>query len=404
MPYIGQSGGAVESDQTMSEEQLFTILAVDDEPGILAFITRSLETVDRWKVIVANDGRAALEHIAQVGPPAVVVADMQMPSMSGTTLLAHVRAAHPDTSRILLTGKAEVDSAIDAVNVGEIFRFLTKPCPPAVLRAAVGAAVDRHKVLAAERVLLEQTLQGTIKTLVEVLSMTNSLSFGRAMRIRRYVADVAATLHLPAHWEIEVAAMLSQLGYVTLPAEVTEKVYRQLPLSREERAVVKRVPSVTEQLLANIPRLAVVRAILFQYETSGSVDAPPLNPAMTVGEQEIVLQGTRLLRVASDFDTLELRGNTTSAALALMQNRHHYVPEMLDALEQLSARSKRSQVVKELTLKEVQVGMVLADNLTTAAGALMVVRGYEFTHAFVERCRSYPTGWLKEPVRVLVPV
>jgi response regulator RpfG family c-di-GMP phosphodiesterase len=384
-------------------EPSFTILAVDDEPAVLSYLSRCLETVERWKVVVASGGQAALEYIEHAGPPAVVVADMHMPMMSGTTLLSRIGAAHPDTVRVLLTGHAGVDSAIDAVNVGQIFRFLTKPCEPALLRAAVGAAVDRYKVLAAERVLLEQTLQGTIKTLTDVLSMTNSLSFGRAMRIRRYVTGMSEKLKLASYWEIDVAAMLSQLGYVTLPVEITDRVYRQLPLTREETTVVNRIPLVTQQLLAHIPRLEIVRAILSEYETATvDAEAPPRDRAMTENEQRIVTQGARLLRVASDFDALESRGNSTAAALALMKRRGHYVPEMLVAIGELSA--KRDHVVREVTLQEVEVGMVLAEDLTTAAGSVMVVRGYEFTRAFVQRCHGYPAGWLKEPIRVLVPV
>jgi hypothetical protein len=160
---------------------------------------------------------------------------------------------------------------------------------------------------------------------------------------------------------------------------------------------------VTQQLLANIPRLEIVRAILSQYETStASAEAPVPDETITENEQRIVTQGARLLRVASDFDALESRGNSTAAALALMERRGHYVPEMLVAIGQLSA--SRDHVEREVTLQEVEVGMVLADDLTTSAGSVMVVRGYEFTRAFVQRCHGYPPGWLKEPIRVLVPI
>jgi CheY-like chemotaxis protein len=384
---------------------MFTILAVDDEPGNLTLLRRCLEPMDQVAIVTAEDGPAALHAMAVTETPAVVIADMHMPGMDGTTLLARVRELSPDTIRVLLTGHANVASAIDAVNVGQIFRFLTKPCHPDVLRAAVAAAIEQHKLITAERVLLEHTLQGTVKTLVDVLSLTNSVSFGRAMRIRRHVTDLAERLGRAERWQLEMAAMLSQLGYVTLPAEVAGKVYNGGTLSREEAEVVDRLPAITEQLLANIPRLEIVRAILAHYQKSPRVLAL-LTIGNGVGDQDrhLVIQGAQLLRLAADFDILEARGMSAAIASNTLRGRTgNYAREMLDALGALRAGAAGHEL-RELLLKDVEVGMVLADDLTTATGSLLVVRGYELTPSFVQRCHSYPPGWLKEPISVLVPI
>src|SRR5205823_11426086 len=114
------------------------------------------------------DGLAALEKAT--GAVAVVISDMRMPAMNGAAFLAQVRQRWPDTVRMLLTGQSEIEAAIAAVNEGQIFRFLSKPCPADQLLAAVMAAVAQHDLITAERVLLEQTLHGSIKTLTEILS------------------------------------------------------------------------------------------------------------------------------------------------------------------------------------------------------------------------------------------
>src|SRR5262249_43678615 len=153
------------------------------------------------------------------------------------------------------TGHAEVDSAIAAVNRGAVFRFLTKPCPPPELLSAVDAAVELHKTTVAEQTLLEQTLHGSIKMLTEVLSITNPVSFGRAQRIKQHVTSLLDKLELGERWQVEVAAMLSQLSSFTLPPETLEKVYYGAQLTPEEQAMLDRAPDVTEQLLGHIPRL-----------------------------------------------------------------------------------------------------------------------------------------------------
>src|SRR6185503_19614862 len=81
-------------------------------------------------------------------------------------------------------------------------------------------------------------------------------------RIKQHVSDLADKLEIRERWQVEVAAMLSQLGCIVLPAEVAEKLYYGQPLSPQEDAMVARLPAVTAQLLGNIPRLEVVRGIL----------------------------------------------------------------------------------------------------------------------------------------------
>ena len=124
------------------------------------------------------------------GPFAVIVADRSMPGMDGIQLLAKVKACSPNTVRMMLTGNADMQTAIDAVNEGHIFRFLTKPCPPESLTASLQAAIEQYRLITAERELLEKTLRGSVKVLCEVLSVVKPTAFGRASRITRYVTAV----------------------------------------------------------------------------------------------------------------------------------------------------------------------------------------------------------------------
>src|ERR1700709_97668 len=108
----------------------------------------------------------------------------QMPRMNGAAVLTRARELYPHISRVLLTGQADTSSAISAVNDGQIFRFLTKPCEREGLIAALSAAVEHHRLVTAEKVLLQETLRGAVLALCEVLALASPLAFGRSNRVK----------------------------------------------------------------------------------------------------------------------------------------------------------------------------------------------------------------------------
>jgi len=136
--------------------------------------------------------------------------------MDGIQLLSKIKALAPDTIRVMLTGNADMDTAINAINEGSIFRFLNKPCSKEVMAITLTAALAQHRLVIAERQLLEQTLSGSIQVLTEVLSLVNPAAFSRAERARRYMHHIVTSMNLGDPWQYEVAAMMSQLGCVTL--------------------------------------------------------------------------------------------------------------------------------------------------------------------------------------------
>ena len=104
------------------------------------------------------------------------------------------RETAPDTVRIMLTGFAEIQAVIEAINQGNIFRFLTKPCTTDILTRALNDGIKQFELVLAERELLEKTLKGTVQVLTEILSLVNPEAFGRASRITRYAREIAEQL------------------------------------------------------------------------------------------------------------------------------------------------------------------------------------------------------------------
>ncbi|MBE2250698.1 MAG: response regulator [Myxococcus sp.] len=376
------------------------LLCVDDEPAVLEGMKMNLRR--RFEVLTAPGGAEALELLGRDPEIAIVMSDMRMPGMDGATLLAKVRTSFPNTIRLLLTGQADLASAISAVNDGQIFRFLTKPCAPPALLAALEAAAEQHRLVTAEKVLLEQTLRGSIKVLVDVLSLTSPSAFGRANRVKKLAGELAEAVNMKERWQLEVAAMLSDLGAITLPADTIERVNTGQPLAEKELGMTKRAAELTQQLLGNIPRLEVVRAIL----SGAAVTAPWKPPAaeQALADRTTADLGAQVLKVAFDFDSLEAQGQPTGACVDLMRSRaDRYDPVVLRALEKVRASSEAHPELREVRLAALRVGMVFARDVRMTSGALLVARGYEVTPGFLERLRNFNADSVQEPLQVVLP-
>jgi len=374
-----------------------TVLCVDDEKAVLEGL--SLHLRRRFQVLTAQSGSEALAILEREPSIAVVMSDMRMPGMDGATFLTRARDVAPSAVRLLLTGQAHIDSAIAAINEGRIFRFLTKPCPPATMMAAMDAAAEQHRLLTAERVLLQETLHGAIKALTDVLAFSNPVSFGRATRIKQTVTDLAAKLEVKDAWQAEVAAMFSQLGTMTLPAETVEKIHLGFPLTPEEQRMAARAPGVAEQLVRNIPRLDMVADILAAHarrrKGNDAVAGDPRAAAI-----ELMAQ---LLRAAIDFDALDSQGSGGALVIDTMRSRlDRYEPRIVDALAELRGSEAPKVGVREVFLSLLTVGMVFVDDVKMHNGMLLVARGYEVTPGFLERVRNLKPGTVKEPLRVVL--
>lgn len=370
-------------------EQRPRILCVDDEPQVLDGLTLHLRR--RYQVHTAISGDGGLELLAAAGPFAVVLSDMRMPGMNGAEFLAEVRRRHPDATRMLLTGQADIPSTVAAVNEGRIFRFLTKPCPPDPLLEAFAAAVEQHELITAERVLLEQTLRGCIAALTDILAMTNPVAFGRATRLKAQARRLADSLETTKAWQVEVAAMLSQLGTVALPESVTERFFLGADLDPREQALVERMPEVTESLLANIPRLEEIREILRDQ-----------NAPVQKHERRPIPIGARILKVVADYDDLETAGLSSKLALDTMRCRHGmYDPEVLQAFSAMLDADDERREIRELPLHAVQDGMVFLEDVHTKTGALLVARGFVVTPSFLERTRHFAKDLVPGNLRVM---
>lgn len=374
------------------------ILCVDDDPNVLQAYRRTLRK--QFLLDCAEGPEEALEAVNQHGPYAVVVSDMRMPGMNGVELLAEVRRRAPQTVRMMLTGNADLDTALQAVNEGHIFRFLTKPCPPEVFAKALEAGLEQYRLVTAEKELLSKTLSGSIKVLTDVLALVNPTAFGRASRVRRLVGQLCRQLGVEQSWMIEIAAMLSQLGCVAVPSEILEKIYRGEPLSRSEAEAFASHPGLARELIQNIPRLQGVAEIVAFQEKRFDGGGPPESDLAG----EAIPLGSRILKVALDFDTRTAAGNSPEIALAQLNDCDGwYDPAVLAALAAVLEVSE-IYVIRTVRVSELRDGMILADDVRSIYGTLLCAKGQEVTASMRARLKNYVANvGLQAPIRVLVP-
>ena len=370
------------------------ILFVDDESNVIQSMKRQLRK--RFPMKTALSGDEALRKIKEEGPFAVIVSDMRMPGMNGIELLKKVKNLYPDTVRIMLTGNADQETAIEAVNSGEIFRFLTKPCSTAVLVPALALAQRHYRLINAEKELLQQTLMGSITVLSELLSQANPTVFSAGRRIKRYATHAAQKMDLPNIWQIEVAAMLAQIGCISLPSDVINKQYAGLPLDEEEERMWTDYPEIGARLLDNIPRLESVTKIIRRQQKN--FDA--FDEELKTREFEEVLVGAQILKAVIDLDLLLHQGYDLRKAIVRLQARKGtYNPDVLAVLGDIPFQDNIRHV--SLAIEDITVGMIAGEDITAKNGALILPKGQKITWSSLQGLYNFNRKvGIVEPVKV----
>jgi response regulator RpfG family c-di-GMP phosphodiesterase len=376
------------------------ILCVDDELNVLEAFKRSLRK--DFDISVAEGGEEGLAMIESDGPFAVVVSDMRMPGMDGLQFLNRVKDVAPDTVKIMLTGNSDQQTAMDAVNESNIFRFLSKPCPPESLARALKAGLEQYRLITAEKDLLEQTLNQSLHVLVDILAIVNPTAFSRASRVKKMARDIADAMELKNSWQIELAAMLSQIGCVTVPEEILQKIASGTPLSNKETGLYHQHPQIGHDLIARIPRMEMVADIVAdQNRRFGDESVQPIQTGSTA---ETVLS-SRILKVVLDFDKLIIAGNTPLNAMQELSGRvGWYDPQVLIELQVLLAGKVDDFVCHDLTVQELKPGMVLDGALNSTRGSILLPAGQEITLSLILRLANLvEAGIVTDRIRVLVP-
>ena len=372
-----------------------TILFVDDEANILQTFKRTL--FKDYNVLTAPGGEEALEILKKTPNISVIISDMRMPNMDGRQLLKTTKDQFPDVIRILLTGYADLDSAIDVINEGQIFRFLTKPCNSLLLKQTLKDASRQHELEQSEKELLAQTLRGSIKVLTDILSITNPVAFSSSIRIKQIVHNIIQNLELENSWQYEVASMLSQLGCITLSQETLSKITRGATLNPHEEKEYKQHSEIAASFIKEIPRLEVISEMvrrqsetLFKSELKDDIKKWP--------DDKI---GSQILRISIEFDKINQKIKSPKNALKKIIESQLFPIELIRALSLNYVKEENSNEHK-IYLKDLSLNMIITENIYAKNGMLLIPDGQDVTEIVIRKLHNFSVSiGIQEPFMIM---
>lgn len=403
----------------------WTVLCVDDEPSILSALKRVLRAED-CKVLQANGGAEALALLEQEAVD-VVVSDMRMPGMDGAALLAQVRARWPATARILLTGYADMNATVAAINEGQIYRYIHKPWDETELRLTVRQAAERRQLererdrlqalttaqndeLRSLNTGLEQRVQErtgelrqandqlrrnyltSIKIFSSLMELRSGVLAGHGKRCANLARKVAVAMGLPEDevQDIFVAGLLHDVGFMALPDSIISKPVGKL--NAEELISYQRHPTLGAQsFMALDDHQAVAALIRTHHERFDGTGYPE----QLQGEQ--IPMGARILALVDTYDDLT-HGHLTGASLNEAEARtilqrgrgKQFDPEVVDVFLHITQVDKPKPVrIEPVGADNLKPGMVLGKDLLSKEGVMLLSAGHVLTADMISRIRKY---------------
>ncbi|GAB5496094.1 MAG: response regulator [Phycisphaerales bacterium] len=383
----------------------YKVLMVDDEPNILSGYKRSLGR--KYNLVTAVGGEEGLNAIKEQGPFAVVITDMRMPGMDG---LAFLRAAQAENKRgvyAMLTGNADQQTAINAINEGQIFRFLNKPCPGEQLDQTIQACMRQYELMQAEHIMLRDTVAGSIKLLTQTVSLSDPRIAQINEAVRLDSMRIAQQLQLPSDWRMSIAASLCLIGSAIADSGGS---LGSLPDDALERHA-----KIGANLIRHIPKLGEVAQIIeHQRETGPMPESLDMSDLLSHGDSSPrITVCSRILRIAVDFRRACLAcDNNKAAALEHMKaNNPEYDNRLLEAYEIIAQEQdpeSELHIVYEpqpMPIPKLEPGMSVTEDVVTKDGKMLLVKGSTLTAVVIERLKELNiTKLCSKEVSVLVPV
>lgn len=413
------------------EEQQLTLLFVDDEANILSALKR-LFRPHGYRIFTAESGRAALDILAQESID-LVVSDMRMPEMTGAQILEEVRSRWPETVRILLTGYADIGSTIDAINKGQIYRYISKPWDDNDITITVRQALER-KNLEKEKARLELLtvrqneelkalnagLEVTVKARTEEIRqtmgflemankklkegfLTSIKVFANLIELRekniaghsRRVAEMARSLARKLEMsenevqDVFVAGLLHDIGKIGLSDQLLTKSF--VVLAGEERNEVMRHPVTGQAALMGLEQLhgaaKLIRSHHERYDGMGYPDG-------LVGLA--IPMGARVLAVANDFDAVQIgtllsKRLTASEAVAYIHDGRgkRYDPAVVEVFNAMQGNVTVAPAEIEVKSPQLKSGMVLSRDLLSHEGVMLLSREHVLDVVVIEQIRNF---------------
>jgi response regulator RpfG family c-di-GMP phosphodiesterase len=377
------------------------ILIVDDEEIVLVALRDTLMS-EGYRVVASPHAIHALSVLKEQ-QFSVVISDQQMPMVSGLEFLAQVREIQPDATRILITAVLSLSTVIDAINKGEVYRFIVKPWAREELLATVKGAVQRHEATsknarlhaiaqAANRQLQESNhaLEANLRRSVEMCVQTMRTFYpvlGNQVRQAAALCEVMAGeagLSATEKQALEISGWIYDMGLVGLPRQLIERWQRSPgELSEAEWALIQQHPILGQELADFVHQLAAVGTTIRghheRYDGTGY-------PDHLRGDKIPWL--ARLLGVA--VASAESNLHPTRAAEAINRGKGTaFDPEAVKVFLRAAPKMVAPGKPRAVHLAELRPGMVLAEGIYSEQGVLLVADGERLTASNIVKLANY---------------
>ncbi len=382
----------------------YTILMVDDEPNILSGYKRSLGR--KYNMVTAEGGQAGLDAISEHGSIPIVITDMRMPGMDG---LAFLRAAQRVNKRgvyAMLTGNADQQTAINAINEGQIFRFLNKPCPGEQLDLAIQACIRQYELIEAEHILLRDTLAGSIKLLTQIVTLTDPRMAQTNESVRLDAIRLAKNLGIAVDWRLSIAATLCMIGSAVVDSGTTLCALSEETLDRHAR--------IGANLIRHIPKLGEVSEVIARQreviQLPESLDMSDMLSRSDPGPRLVICAS--ILRMAVDFrrSVLACNYDRQLAFDTSIQGNNSYDNRLIEACRLVAQESEmeHGRSVESIRLRlpvaKLKSGMSVTEDVITKDGKPLLVKGSTLTAVVIERLKELQiTKLYSGEIAVLIP-
>lgn len=395
-----------------------TLLFVDDEPSILSSLRR-LFRQHGYRILLAESGAAGLQLLEDEKVD-LVISDMRMPEMDGAKFLEQVRERWPKVVRILLTGYADISSTINAINRGEIYRYISKPWDDNEIILTVRDALERNRLEQENASLLALTQQqndelkdlnanleqkvaarteevrqtfamlesahselkrnfmATVKVFGSLIELRGGKVTGHARRVADLARQIATQLKLDeaTQQDVLIAALLHDIGKIGFSNELIERPFTSL--SADARAEVMKHPLKAQQILMGVDQLKnAAELILHHHEYYDGSGYPDHLAGLAIPI------GCRILAVANDYDALQIgtlvqqNMRPGDALKWLIENRgKRYDPVVIDALVGVLSKQNKDLAIEIPTRpSSLKPGMVMSRDLAHPDGYLLLAKG-----------------------------
>lgn len=412
-----------------------SILILDDEVNVLKSLERLLEE-ESYDIITVLDGNKALEMV-KTHTPSLIISDYRMPGMNGVEFLSQACQVYPDSIRVMLTGFADIDAVIGAINKGEIYRYITKPWKEDEFKALIRDCLKQYELIRENKYLLNLTIKQneelkdlntnlekkvedrtkelqesnlklktlyealeksfveTVKIVLKTLEIKNEKLGIHAKRVAAMAVSMAQRMGLEPKQirDIEIAGLFHDIGKVNMPSFMLFKTGSLL--GNEQKAILRQHPVMGSIALSGVERLREVSYIVLCHHEHVNGGGYPYRKK----GDEIPL-GAKIIAVADTFENLTSeaiigeKALTNEEAFKHIQSKANicFDPEAVRSLGSVMKGLKpavKSNVKVKVSIEELEEGMVLASHIHTRSGILIMAENDVVSKNIIERIKQY---------------